>query len=90
MEFIPERFLNSSTGGGKSNGLFYLPFGDGPRNCIGMRMAKVTVKVGLALVLSKFNVELSDKTLAEKEIEFDKKQFILTPAEKFIFKITLR
>lgn len=31
MEFIPERFLDSPTGNGKSNGLFYLPFGDGPR-----------------------------------------------------------
>ena len=31
MEFIPERFLNSATGNGKSKGLYYLPFGDGPR-----------------------------------------------------------
>ena len=31
LEFIPERFLNSPTGNGKSNGSFYLPFGDGPR-----------------------------------------------------------
>jgi len=31
MEFIPERFLDSPTGNGKSKGSFYLPFGDGPR-----------------------------------------------------------
>ena len=31
MEFRPERFLNSPTGNGNSKGLFYLPFGDGPR-----------------------------------------------------------
>lgn len=31
MEFRPERFLDSSTGHGKSSGAFYLPFGDGPR-----------------------------------------------------------
>lgn len=37
MEFKPERFLNSSNGGGKIKGVFYTPFGDGPRNCIGMR-----------------------------------------------------
>lgn len=35
LEFKPERFLESSHGGGKVNGLFYTPFGDGPRNCIG-------------------------------------------------------
>ena len=31
MEFRPSRFLDSPTGNGKSNGVFYLPFGDGPR-----------------------------------------------------------
>lgn len=36
MEFRPERFLNSAHGGNEDvKGLFYLPFGDGPRNCIG-------------------------------------------------------
>lgn len=31
MEFRPERFQNSPHGNGKVDGLFYLPFGDGPR-----------------------------------------------------------
>lgn len=32
LEFIPERFIDSPTGNGKTNGgIFYLPFGDGPR-----------------------------------------------------------
>ena len=31
LEFKPERFLDSMTGNGTSGGLFYLPFGDGPR-----------------------------------------------------------
>ena len=31
LEFKPERFVDSSTGNGRSQGLFYLPFGDGPR-----------------------------------------------------------
>lgn len=35
MQFKPERFLNSPNGNGNSKGLFYMPFGDGPRNCIG-------------------------------------------------------
>lgn len=36
LEFRPERFQNSSHGGNEdAKGLFYLPFGDGPRNCIG-------------------------------------------------------
>lgn len=90
MQFKPERFLNSSTGGGQSKGLFYLPFGDGPRNCIGMRMGKINTKVGLATVLSKFNLGFVDKKIAETEIDFHPKQFILTPAKDFKFKIALR
>lgn len=34
MEFKPERFIDSPHGGGKVKGLFYTPFGDGPRNCV--------------------------------------------------------
>lgn len=52
MKFKPERFLDSPNGGGKVEGLFYTPFGDGPRNCIGMRMGKLTTKIGLAIIMS--------------------------------------
>jgi cytochrome P450 family 6 len=34
QEFKPERFLDSPTGNGQSEGLFYLPFGGGPRICL--------------------------------------------------------
>lgn len=87
MKFIPERFLNSSNGGGKVKGLFYTPFGDGPRNCIGMRMGKLTTKIGLAIILSKFYLELNDKKMLDKELEFDPKQFVLTPLKTFDIKI---
>lgn len=90
MQFKPERFLNSSTGSEKSNGLFYLPFGDGPRNCIGIRMGKITTKASLAFILSKFKFEISDKKLSDKEIEFDPKHFLLSPAKQYMFTITSR
>lgn len=36
LEFKPKRFLDSPNGGGKlKSGIYYAPFGDGPRNCIG-------------------------------------------------------
>nr|AHJ10934.1 cytochrome P450 6FV2 [Chironomus kiiensis] len=90
MEFRPERFLNSPHGNGKVQGLFYVPFGDGPRNCIGARMGKLQTKLGLVAALSKFSYELADKKLLHTEIQFDPRQFILTPKQEVMYKISLR
>lgn len=90
LEFKPERFLNSSNGSGKAKGLFYVPFGDGPRNCIGMRLGKLTAKLALVIVLRNFNVELDDKGMADSELEFHPKQFILTPLKDFNLKVVSR
>jgi len=91
MVFRPERFLESSTGSTKTTkGCYYLPFGDGPRNCIGMRMAKLVTKLAMATVLTKFNIELDDISLADKELEIDPDQFIYTPLKPFKLKLTPR
>ena len=37
--FKPERWLGDKTGGDRSGGLAYLPFGAGPRMCIGIKLA---------------------------------------------------
>lgn len=62
----------------------------GPRNCIGMRLGKLTTKIGLAVILSKFHLELSDKEMTDKELEFHPGQFVLTPRKPFNLKITKR
>lgn len=48
----------------------YLPFGDGPRACIGMRMAKMLIKVGVAAILQKCFIELGDELDTEHEFQF--------------------
>lgn len=53
--------------------LTYFPFADGPRNCIGMRYAQLQAKMGLASILSKFNLELGPNQ--STEIVFDKLRF---------------
>ena len=40
----------------------YLPFGQGPRGCIGMRFALMEAKLALANIVRKFHLTPSEKT----------------------------
>ena len=40
----------------------YLPFGQGPRGCIGMRFALMEAKLGLANIVRKYNLTPNPKT----------------------------
>nr|ASX93976.1 cytochrome P450 CYP6AN19 [Zygaena filipendulae] len=59
-EFRPERF--SGEEGKKINKYTYLPFGVGPRACIGSRLGHMQSLAGLAALLQKFTVEPSTCT----------------------------
>jgi len=67
----------------------YLAFGEGPRNCIGLRMGKMTTKVGIASMLQKFSVELGDEHIG-KEIKFCPAANLLTPISGINLKINHR
>lgn len=90
LEFRPERFLNSPNGDGMSIGSFYLPFGDGPRICIGKRLAKLSAKIGLVMMLRQFNFDLIDESMRHSEIKFNSAQGTLTPLVEFSLKISNR
>ncbi|KAH6804138.1 hypothetical protein C2S51_032385 [Perilla frutescens var. frutescens] len=57
-QFKPERFANGTTGACKLPYLF-MPFGVGPRVCLGLNLAMVELKMLLALILSNFSFSLS-------------------------------
>lgn len=58
--FDPERFNEEN----KQNivKMTFLPFGEGPRMCVGIKMGMLQVKSCLATLLNKYKLELSNKT----------------------------
>ncbi|CAF1067416.1 unnamed protein product [Brachionus calyciflorus] len=65
--FDPERF-NEENKRNRENSA-YMPFGIGPRNCLGMRFALIEIKLALAEILSKFRFERCERTPEKIEID---------------------
>ena len=53
-QFNPERFSHGTAGACK-NPQAYMPFGVGPRVCVGQHLAMIELKLILSLILSKFS-----------------------------------
>ena len=51
-EFYPERWLEDKS---LEKAWFYQPFGGGPRNCIGMRLALMEIKLGVLKIIQRFD-----------------------------------
>jgi cytochrome P450 family 110 len=69
-QFNPERFLERQFSTSE-----YLPFGGGNRRCIGMAFALFEMKVVLATVLSRWQMELADS----KPVQPVRKGFLFSP-----------
>lgn len=58
--FDPERFNEEAK---RNNEKFaFIPFGEGPRMCVGMRMAMLQMKACIATLIKDYKIELSPKT----------------------------
>ncbi|XP_060853196.1 probable cytochrome P450 6a13 isoform X1 [Rhopalosiphum padi] len=79
--FNPERF-SAEENAKRPNGV-YLPFGNGPRICIGKRFAEMEMKLALVDILSKFEVEPCEKT--EIPIQFSKLSLLVIPKDEKVW-----
>lgn len=77
-KFDPNRFNDDNSAGKNQINRPYYPFGDGPRNCIGLRLGKMQTKVGLVMMLQHFRYELGDR-LKSRGLEIDPRANLLAP-----------
>ncbi|XP_014214659.1 probable cytochrome P450 6a13 [Copidosoma floridanum] len=80
--FNPERFDEENIN--ERHPSCFLPFGDGPRNCIGARFANYQTKVGLATILKNYKVDVCNKTSIPYVI--NPRAFLLAPKDGIVLK----
>ncbi|XP_015438122.1 PREDICTED: probable cytochrome P450 6a14 [Dufourea novaeangliae] len=83
-KFDPERFDVAAKKA--RHPMHFLPFGDGPRNCIGARFAVYQTKIGLIKILLNTKVEVCEKTPIPYELH--RFSFILSPTKPLYLKFT--
>uniref|UniRef100_A0A671SSV5 unspecific monooxygenase n=1 Tax=Sinocyclocheilus anshuiensis TaxID=1608454 RepID=A0A671SSV5_9TELE len=83
--FKPERFTKDNKE--SIDPYMYMPFGLGPRNCIGMRFAQVTMKLAIVEILQRFDVSVCDQTQVPLELGING---FLSPKEPIKLKLKPR
>uniref|UniRef100_A0A287AYB5 unspecific monooxygenase n=1 Tax=Sus scrofa TaxID=9823 RepID=A0A287AYB5_PIG len=84
-EFRPERFSKKNKD--SINPYTYLPFGTGPRNCIGMRFALMNMKLALVRVLQNFSFKPCKETQTTLKLS---SQGLIQPEKPILLKVVPR
>ena len=85
LEFNPENF--SPEAKEERDPYSFLPFGTGPRQCIGMRFALLEIKLGLLKIMQQFKFERAPETVATLEHQA---VLLMRPKEKIYVKVRPR
>jgi cytochrome P450 len=73
--FIPERHSN------RRHPMAFMAFGEGPRNCIGLRFALMEIKLCLIRLLHQYQILSTDKTEQQFNI---RETLVIAPSALFI------
>uniref|UniRef100_A0A1I8NNF1 Cytochrome P450 n=1 Tax=Stomoxys calcitrans TaxID=35570 RepID=A0A1I8NNF1_STOCA len=81
--FNPDNFSPEKVAARDS--ILNLSFGEGPRNCIGMRFGKMQTLVGLAVLLKNFKFSTCERTPIP--MKYDKKSFLVSSESGIYLKV---
>nr|XP_048289398.1 cytochrome P450 3A11-like isoform X2 [Myodes glareolus]XP_048289400.1 cytochrome P450 3A11-like isoform X2 [Myodes glareolus] len=84
-EFHPERFSKENKS--SINPYVYMPFGNGPRNCIGMRFALMNMKLALTKILQNFSFQSCKETQIPLKLY---RKPLLQPEKPIVLKVVPR
>ncbi|XP_005989494.1 thromboxane-A synthase isoform X1 [Latimeria chalumnae] len=84
-KFIPERFTKEAKE--QRHPFVYLPFGAGPRSCIGMRLALLELKIAVVRIFQKYRFEVCPETQVPLQLISNT---VLGPKDGIILKILSR
>lgn len=87
-QFDPNRFSAENLVDKTPVNMPYIPFGDGPRNCIGMRLGRMQTKLGLITVLQDYTWSLAGNT--KKPLVMSAKSVVLMPLDGLELRVTKR
>lgn len=89
-KFDPDRFTEENKAA--RDHMAFMPFGYGPRLCLGMRLAYLELKLGLVHVLRKVTFELNDTTVPKlgEDVKIKRGAPLLTPADPIQLTVRLR
>ncbi|KAG1491454.1 hypothetical protein G6F52_013469 [Rhizopus delemar] len=83
-EFVPERFEDD----GEQNsheGLTWIPFGNGTRQCIGMNFSLMEQRLILTMLLRKYEVDLPKNSIHYDHIVYEHPTYICPESLELIF-----
>nr|XP_021520267.1 cytochrome P450 3A29-like isoform X4 [Meriones unguiculatus] len=84
-DFLPERFSKENKD--RINPYVFMPFGIGPRNCIGMRFALLNMKLAVVKILQNFCIHTCEETEVPLKLS---NNILVSPKKPIVLKILPR